>query len=141
MKLTYRGINYEYEPVVIETESTEVAGKFRGRDWRFRNLKKSPVIMPTNGLTYRGVSYSKPGTVTTETTANQEVAGVSIQDKARSLMLNHGRNIKKRQQSMLTRTAATVGLDEKASTYWNRIQGKIHPTFRLSYDRVGATMS
>jgi hypothetical protein len=140
MKLTYRGISYEYQPVTLETTSTEeVTGKYRGQDWRFRNLKKPPIIMPVNGLTYRGVSYNKPGNLPTET--NQELNTNSVQNKARSLMFNHTRTIKKRQQSMLARTAMAIGLDEKASGYLNRIQGKVHPTFRLSYDRFGATMS
>jgi hypothetical protein len=43
---------------------------------------------------------------------------------------------------MLTRLAGQVGLPNKdASQYWNRIQGKVHPSFRVTYDRSAAAMS
>jgi len=63
----------------------------------------------------------------------------NLQSKARELMAGHGRNIKKRQQALLTRSAASIGLD--ADEYWGRIQGKVHPSFRAAYDRAGATLS
>ena len=141
MKLCYRGVSYNYEPSFVETKEAEVAGKYRGLDWGFRNLKKSPVLLPTTNLTYRGVTYNKPGTVTTETTAKQNVPVGTMEDKARILMLGHTRAIKKRQLSMLNLTAAAIGLSEDVSKYWNHIQGKIHPSFRSSYDRYGAAMS
>jgi hypothetical protein len=40
MKLNYRGISYEYNPPEVAVDRGTVAGKFRGLDWRFRNLKK-----------------------------------------------------------------------------------------------------
>ncbi|MCU0534327.1 MAG: DUF4278 domain-containing protein [Hydrococcus sp. Prado102] len=39
MKLTYRGVSYEYNPVVVETTTGQVGGKYRGLDWRFRNWR------------------------------------------------------------------------------------------------------
>jgi hypothetical protein len=141
MKLCYRGISYEYEPSFVETQEAEVAGKYRGLDWRFRNLKKAPMLLPNANLTYRGVVYHKPGTITTETIAHQPVAVGSTTEKARILMLGHSHNIKKRQLSMLNRAAAAIGLDGEVTQYWNRIQGKIHPSFRSSYDRFGSAMS
>jgi hypothetical protein len=143
MKLTYRGVSYEHEPVILETLPTEeVTGKYRGRDWRFRNLQKPPVMMPVNGLKYRGVSYNKPGNLPQQdSTDNRELIGNSVASKARSLMFNHTQCIKKRQQSMLTRAAMAIGIEDKTYDHWNRIQGKVHPSFRLSYDRFGATMS
>jgi hypothetical protein len=56
MKLHYRGVNYEYNPSIVETFSETVAGKYRGLNWRFRHLKKSQK-MPSTNLTYRGVAY------------------------------------------------------------------------------------
>ena len=101
MKLTYRGISYEYNPVVVETTTGQVGGKYRGLDWRFRNLKKPPILAPRFNLTYRGVTYNQSDTV------NQETA-VSIADKARTLMIDKTKNAKKRQQSLLSRTAAEI---------------------------------
>jgi Domain of unknown function (DUF4278) len=101
MKLTYRGISYEYNPVVVETTTGQVGGKYRGLDWRFRNLKKPPILAPRFNLTYRGVTYNQADIV------NQE-PGVSMADKARALMTDKTKNAKKRQQSLLSRTAAEI---------------------------------
>ena len=144
MKLKYRGVNDEYQPIVLETKQGEVDRKYLSSDWRFRNLKKAPVILPVENLTYRGVKYSKPGTVGTGGTTIAEPAKApthSVEAKARALMYSHTRMIKKRQVSMLARATAAIGSPAKAADYWNRIQGKVHPTFRASYDRLGATMS
>lgn len=64
---------------------------------------------------------------------------MSTQEQARALMMRHHHLIKNRQQSMLNRVAAEVGMDHV--DYWNHIQGKAHPSFRLSYDRSGASFS
>ncbi|ACK70474.1 conserved hypothetical protein [Gloeothece citriformis PCC 7424] len=142
MKLTYRGISYNYNPVTVETSEGTTGGKYRGLDWRFRNLKKSPILQPRVNLTYRGVTYNKGGTEVAELPQVTEVTPkLSTQDKARTLMVHHTRVIKKRQQAMLSRVATEVGLPETAAKYWNRIQGKVHPTFRHNYDRFGATLS
>ncbi|HEY9664599.1 MAG TPA: hypothetical protein V6C65_39665 [Allocoleopsis sp.] len=67
---------------------------------------------------------------------------MSTQDQARALMMRHHHVIKNRQQSMLSRTAAEVGMPaEESSHFWNHIQGKPHPSFSKSYDRSGASMS
>ena len=139
MKLTYRGVSYNYEPSFVETKEVELVGKYRGLDWRFRNLKKPPVLLPTANLTYRGVAYNKPGTVTEQNVARETVPVNTMQQKARTLMFGHSQKIKKRQLSMLNRTASAIGLS--GAKCWNRIQGKVHPTFRSNYDRYGATMS
>lgn len=65
---------------------------------------------------------------------------MSAQDQARALMSRHHHQIKQRQQSLLGRTAAEIGIDADVH-YWNHIQGKPHPTFARNYDRSGATMS
>jgi hypothetical protein len=67
---------------------------------------------------------------------------MSAQDQARALMMRHHHMIKNRQQSMLGRTAAEIGMPpEEAAQYWNHIQGKPHPSFRASYDRSNASLS
>lgn len=64
---------------------------------------------------------------------------MSTQEQARALMMRHHHLIKNREQSMLSRTAAEIGLE--GVDYWNHIQGKPHPSFRATYDRSSATMS
>jgi hypothetical protein len=146
MKLKYRGIEYDYNPVVVETtvETTEtaVAGKYRGLDWRFRNLKNPPMLLPTANLTYRGVAYNKGDAETSypsQAPQTENTPVFSTEAKARCLMFNRTKSIKKRQQVMLSRAAESLGLT--INDYWNHIQGKVHPTFRHDYDRLGASMS
>lgn len=66
---------------------------------------------------------------------------MSTQEQARALMMRHHHLIKNREQSMLNRTAAEVGLDVDNVEYWNHIQGKPHPSFRRTYDRSNASLS
>ncbi len=110
MKLCYRGVTYDYNPPEVETTIGEVAGKYRGLDWRFRNLKKPPVLQPRVDLTYRGVRYSHGTISATQNTESTKTPVLTTRDKARALMLNHLRALKNRQQTMLHRAAADVGL-------------------------------
>ena len=48
---------------------------------------------------------------------------MSIQEKARQLMVRQHQQAKNRQQSMLMRAAQELGLHEEISHYWNPIQG------------------
>lgn len=66
---------------------------------------------------------------------------MSTQEQARALMMRHHHLIKNRQQSMLGRTAAEVGLPVDTGEYWNHIQGQPHPSFATSYDRSNASLS
>jgi len=110
MKLSYRGVTYSYNPPEVETTLGEVAGKYRGLDWRFRNLKKPPVLQPTASLKYRGVYYQTGTKPTPNSTQPTKTPAFSTQEKARSLMHNQKRTLKNRQQSMLYRAAAELGL-------------------------------
>ena len=65
---------------------------------------------------------------------------MNTQQQARALMMRHHKIIKNRQQSMLGRTAAEIGV-EFDGEYWGSIQGKPHPSFRNTYDRSGAALS
>ncbi|GFE67915.1 DUF4278 domain-containing protein [Chroococcus sp. FPU101] len=107
MKLTYRGVSYDYNPPVVETTDGETGGKYRGLDWRFRNLKKPFVLQPTVNLTYRGVAYNKASTV--ETVFDGKSA-TSIQEKARLSVFNQEKETRKRHQNVLTRLATDIGL-------------------------------
>ena len=104
MKLNYRGVSYKYNPPVIETSEAKVGGKYRGLDWRFRNIKQNLTLQPPVNLTYRGVAYSNRPTVT------QEKAPVSIREQARWLMISKEKATNNRGASMLRRSAQEVGL-------------------------------
>jgi hypothetical protein len=151
MKLTYRGVAYDYNPPQVAMEKGELAGRYRGLDWRFCNPTKVLVQQPTLDMVYRGVALN-PGVAAQGVGMAQGAGmaqGVGVMvppvpslDRARNLIVNHQRSIKNRQQAMLTRLAAEVGLTARdAGSYWNRIQGKIHPSFRATYDRSPAALS
>ncbi|MGB3310395.1 MAG: DUF4278 domain-containing protein [Nodosilinea sp.] len=154
MKLTYRGVSYDYTPPAVETNATDEGGKFRGVDIRFRTVKKAPVQQPTLDLVYRGVAYQAGNpeiaapvveiveTAPVEAPAAPAVATTSnTEDRARMSMMNRHRLVKQRQQSMLTRLATEAGLPEGVALSWNHIQGKVHPSFWATYSRGGATAS
>jgi len=159
MQLKYRGVSYDYNPPEVETTESQQVGTYRGLEWRFRNPRK-PLVLETNlDFKYRGVPYRSGQTVRPET-ATASVAATaptptqlqaqpaakaskarSVEEQARALMMAHHTWIKNREQSLLGRAAAEVGLDADAAKFWNHIQGKVHPTFRNNYDRSRATMS
>ncbi|HAA28171.1 MAG TPA: hypothetical protein DCE56_11460 [Cyanobacteria bacterium UBA8553] len=66
---------------------------------------------------------------------------MSTQEQARALMMRHYHHVKNRQQSMLGRAAAEVGLDIDSTDYWTHVQVKLEPTFRATYDRSNASLS
>lgn len=160
MKLTYRGISYDYNPPQVVMSTSKTAGKYRGLDVRFRNPAKVPVQQPTLDLQYRGAAYTtntRPealptkavttaaSTATTAVSAPAEAVAttfLSVQERARQLMVSHHRSIKRRQQTMLARLDESVGLTaDDAAHFWNHIQGKVHPSFWATYDRSHAAMS
>jgi hypothetical protein len=149
MKLTYRGVSYDYNPPKVEYGDRSQAVKYRGVDIRFRSLKKPPVLQPTLDLIYRGVAQTTNPTNSATaasamvTKASAPEASISsVKAQARFLMVNHHRAIKNRQQSMLSRLDAEVGmLNENVELYWNHIQGKVHPTFGDNYDRSHVALS
>jgi hypothetical protein len=146
MKLTYRGVSYDYTPPKVEFTPSNEVGKFRGLDIRFRALKKAPVQQPTLDLVYRGVAYSthpaQPSVSQAVMAAPTVEAGlVKTEDRARLMMMNRHRSVKQRQQSMLTRLATEAGLATGASNHWNHIQGKVHPSFWATYSRSAAAVS
>ena len=64
MRLTYRGVSYDREPLSLEVTEGEIGGQYRGQAWRqhyprhIPNLKTKPKI-----LQYRGVIYQTQTTV------------------------------------------------------------------------------
>jgi hypothetical protein len=150
MKLTYRGTSYNYNPPEVEYGDLTQSGKYRGLDVRFRNPKKPLVLQPTLDLLYRGVAHKNGENapqesvpvVTVETTEAAKTPVLSVQDRARMLMMSHHRQVKRRQQAMLSRLDTQVGLPSaEASRFWNHVQGKVHPSFGDTYDRSSAALS
>lgn len=144
MQLNYRGVAYEYVPPAIDMKEGNLAGRYRGLDWKFCNPTKTYVQQPNLDLVYRGVAYQTQETQTSPEPLNVPAAAPVLQivDRSRELMMKHQRAIKNRQQAMLSRLASQVGLPSKdASAYWGRIQGKVHPSFRSTYDRSAVALS
>jgi hypothetical protein len=150
MKLTYRGVQYDYNPPAVEMNNTSDVGKYRGVDIRFRTAKKNPVQQPTLDLVYRGVAYRTGDTVAEATPEVAPVAApvvdapaalADLELKARTMLMGHHRSVKRRQQAMLARLASDVGLDADVTQYWNHIQGKVHPSFWTTYDRSRSASS
>lgn len=114
MKLSYRGVTYDYNPPAVNTKNGQsdgqVGGKYRGLDWRFRNLEEPPVLQPRVNLKYRGVSYQIGGTQADKSAETEKVAAGTTQAKARWLMLDRLRTLRNRQQTMLNRSAEEVGM-------------------------------
>jgi hypothetical protein len=65
---------------------------------------------------------------------------MSAQEQARVLMLRNRHMIKNRQQSMLSRVNAEVGMPGEVS-YWSHVQGKPSADARLHYGRSGSALS
>ncbi|HAX78537.1 MAG TPA: hypothetical protein DCY88_22570 [Cyanobacteria bacterium UBA11372] len=61
MKMSYRGVAYEYEPPTIDMVEGEIGGKYRGQPWRCSYPRHIPVPQPALDLKYRGVAYSTYG--------------------------------------------------------------------------------
>ena len=106
MKLTYRGVDYDYNPPMMEVTESEVACKYRGQAATIRYVQHVPIPQTAEQLTYRGVAYQttrqgqllqladQPAQV--KTTARQagalqglrKLAGNSTAAKARRDLLN-----------------------------------------------------
>jgi hypothetical protein len=150
MALFYRGVDYTPSSATAAVSPGKVGGRYRGLDWRFRHLSK-PLVLPTNlDLLYRGVAHHLKAAEgpaqpvqTAEASAPVAANGRShvLDELSRRLMMSHQRLIRIRQQSMLLRGTEQIGLHVNVRNFWNRIQGKVHPTFRLNYDRSRVSMS
>ncbi len=147
MLLKYRGISYEYNPPQVEMEPSSLVGRYRGLEWRFRTPKSSNVQQPTLNLVYRGVPYQTGNTapetepVETATATQKQAPGSSVQDLARGLLMGHHKRVHSRQQAMLARANAEIGMDTNTEDYWFPIQGKVRSQNWSTYDRSSVAMS
>ena len=95
MQLTYRGVNYNYNPPTVERASTHT----QELDWRFRNRNNSVTLQPNANLTWRGVKYT-----------NNPVSDDNVKEKSRWLMLRRQQKQFDRADSISLRLAEEVGL-------------------------------
>jgi hypothetical protein len=149
MKLTYRGVSYEYTPNQVPTRGSTIGtGVYRGADITFNALEEVPA-QPQADLAWRGVSYhtgtAEPvvAPVRAEEQPATPVAKISngVTALARNLCIQHHQRIRRREQGMMVRLAAEVGLPvEEAAHYTSGIQGKLPHGFS-GYDRSSTAMS
>ncbi len=57
MKLTYRGVSYDYNPPMLEVTESDVAVQYRGQSAPYTYVRHVPIPQPAEQLTYRGVAY------------------------------------------------------------------------------------
>lgn len=154
MKLTYRGVRYDYVPSpALKAGSLFAQGMYRGAAIGFRPIDNVPDA-PGIDLQWRGVAYHSgkteaaevtaalPASPSAPTTAPVEVpTPMTMADRSRSLFLSHHRRIRRREQGMLVRLAQKIGvpLDDVAH-YESQIQGKIPHDFS-GYDDSHCAMS
>ncbi len=161
MKLTYRGISYDAPshpaPVLGETIDT---GNYRGAPVVFKALAELPA-QPAADFTWRGVPYrtgiaapvaaTAPEVVVVEIPAvaaslatpvvATETTPTNIPDLARNLFIRRHQRSRRREQGMMVRLAAEVGIPvEDAAHYESHIQGKMPHDFS-GYDRGSSAMS
>ncbi|HAX85169.1 MAG TPA: hypothetical protein DCY91_02645 [Cyanobacteria bacterium UBA11370] len=57
MKLAYRGVSYETQPLTLEVTEGEIGGMYRGQTWKVhkhQSLNRGQVPLQ---LSYRGIPY------------------------------------------------------------------------------------
>ncbi|WOD37600.1 DUF4278 domain-containing protein [Nodosilinea sp. E11] len=163
MKLTYRGISYDATPSAApQLSKTLAVGRYRGAPVVLNTLAELPA-QPGDNLTWRGVphrtgiaapvaatpvppleipavaaSIADP-VVTPE--VGPEMTPTNIPDLARNLFIRRHQRSRRREQGMMVRLAAEVGIPvEDAAHYESHIQGKMPHDFS-GYDRGSAAMS
>lgn len=152
MKLQYRGVTYDHIPHAVKLGNTSKSGKYRGVAVNYPTLM-TDVPQPQLELTYRGVAYTT-GQINTvkETEAAKPVQsavavtaqaqGMSLEEQLRQLMMKHHRQMVRREQSMLARRDAEVGLPvEAAMSYHSHIGGLTPAPVWLTCDRSPVAMS
>lgn len=161
MKLTYRGISYDFTPnSALKLGKAIGTGFYRGAPVTFRSMTELP-FQPAANLTWRGVPY-RGGTVVPSASTNAvtpvtpveipavaasvavpaaEATSISVSDLARNLFIRRHQRSRRREQGMMVRLAAEVGIPvEDAAHYESHIQGKMPHDFS-GYDRGSSAMS
>jgi hypothetical protein len=165
MKLTYRGVSYDYTPnPAPKLGPAYDMGTYRGAPITFHAMAELPA-QPGADLTWRGVPYRSgiEATVTEPTPATaasaapmagstapieQDAAAtvapqpaLGVTELARNLFIRRHQRSRKREQGMMVRLASEVGLPvDEAAHYESHIQGKMPHDFS-GYDRSSTAMS
>lgn len=61
MQLSYRGVQYNYEPTLLEVRESSSSGFYRGRRLPFSYASHVQAPYPVANLTYRGMRYDTTG--------------------------------------------------------------------------------
>ncbi len=125
MKLTYRGVGYESNHPENTVSIPVVDLKYRGATYRSAQAAHTQAL--NSILKNRGAAYNSQPAVETTSVPTSGTVESSVQNKARFLTLNHHRTVKTRQQTILNRSAAELGLGASVRNYWNHIQEKFTP--------------
>lgn len=80
MKLTYRGVDYEHNPLTVELTPGEVGGKYRGASWERRYPRHIPVPQPVAELKYRGVPYEIGDPLDVEVTIHRKQCSIATHE-------------------------------------------------------------
>jgi hypothetical protein len=80
MKLTYRGVEYDYNPPVLETTLSETPGQYRGQTSHYAYVRHLPIPQPAERLCYRGVAY--------QTTRTGEIQQLGDRTSAKPALTN-----------------------------------------------------
>jgi hypothetical protein len=156
MKLTYRGKSYDApSSPTLKMGETIDTGTYRGAPVVFRALAEVPA-QPINDLTWRGVPYRTGHAAVTvpmapveipavaaslASSATTEATPINLSDLARNLFIRRHQRSRRREQGMMVRLAAEVGMPiEDAAHYESHIQGKMPHDF-AGYDRGSSAMS
>jgi hypothetical protein len=72
MKLKYRGAQYQSETSLLEMKESDITGKYRGNERKYKLPRHVPQLRPKFGLNYRGVAYSTCPNMIPAMTTNSE---------------------------------------------------------------------
>lgn len=68
MRLIYRGVSYESQPLSLEVTEGEVGGVYRGETWKHKYPRHLPDLKPNSRtLQYRGAQYQPHQALLAET--------------------------------------------------------------------------
>ena len=76
MKLTYRGVQYDHNPPMLEVSESDILCNYRGRTHRYAYVRHVPFPQAQSELTYRGVAYATDRHGQRQSVANVESKSV-----------------------------------------------------------------
>lgn len=124
MKLSYRGVSYDYDPPTLEVTEGEILGKYRGQIWRKHTGQNAP-LQPIVELKYRGVSYytDRFGGVNTALKPQPKVATSEVVPTAQPI------------QAVATPTAQRRSKQEWLQTHRNNLRQNLEHRLQVAKER------